>query len=1023
MVIDRIPNPNTSNSSINITDNQISKNSNILSENISGKHHNPYYKVNFNPKDIHDKYRNNGANKSVGVEGQFRVYHQNIRGLRGKVTELLLSVLDEAPHIICLTEHHLKDYEIDITHIPKYKLGSKYCRQNLKNGGVSIYIQDTLTYSNINLLKYNKEQDIEICAIQLNTQVNTVIILCLYRAPSGNFENFLNMLDKILYSLYKPKNEFIICGDININYMETSNNKKQLDNLLATYNVTSTVYFPTRIVDNSISMIDNIFIDISRNYTIKPLINGLSDHDAQIISIFNFFVPMTNTDPNHIRIINKKAISEFQLQLSWERWEDVFGSKDVNAMFNNFLNTYLRYYYTNFIKKEMKHQHINKQWITKGIRNSCNRKKELFLLCRINNNPNLKKYYKKYCKVLARVIRAAKYTHYNKVILNSKNKIKSTWKIINEEKGKSNPRSDIKFLKKGNNIISNQEEMATIFNNYFLSVADLINKDNKGYDNNTKLGHYLWKHPTKPINKMHWKYASTYEIEKIIKSLNSKNSHGYEGISNKIIKLSSPFIISPVTYICNEILKTGRFPDRLKYAIVKPIFKKGDKHETSNYRPISLLTSFSKIMEKLIFNRLFSHFEKNNILANEQFGFRPHSSTEQAAYVMINGILSALNDKSMVGGIFCDLQKAFDCVNHELLMEKLEFYGVNGKFKSLLKSYLTKRFQKVTLGNMFVNGKSSNWKLIKNGVPQGSILGPLLFLIYINDLPKILNKENKMVLFADDTSILITDSDKMDFEHNIKQTFQDINAWFLNNRLSLNANKTQFVKFRTNHYSNIIHYAYDIKGITTSNEAKFLGLMLDNTLSWKLHIDQLVGKLCSACYALRNIKSVVSQDSLKIIYFAHIHSLLSYGIIFWGNSSYSKKVFLIQKKSIRIITNSKPKDSCRKLFINLKIMTMYSQYIYSTVLHTVSNKHLFTFNSEIHKHRTRYNSDLHLPIANLTKYTEGPYFSAIKIFNHLPDYIKSLVSEQKRFKYALKEFLLQHSFYSIQEYYDFKHDT
>jgi hypothetical protein len=142
---------------INITDNQISKTPNNLHESIPDDHCNSYFKVKSNPKDIHFKYRNNRSNKNADVEGLLRVYHQNVRGLKGKVNELLLSFLDEAPHIICLTEHHLKDYEIDITHIPKYKLAAKYCRLNLKNGGVSIYILDTLPYSNINLLKYSKD--------------------------------------------------------------------------------------------------------------------------------------------------------------------------------------------------------------------------------------------------------------------------------------------------------------------------------------------------------------------------------------------------------------------------------------------------------------------------------------------------------------------------------------------------------------------------------------------------------------------------------------------------------------------------------------------------------------------------------------------------------------------------------------------------------------------------------------------------------------------------------------------------
>jgi len=253
---------------------------------------------------------------------------------------------------------------------------------------------------------------------------------------------------------------------------------------------------------------------------------------------------------------------------------------------------------------------------------------------------------------------------------------------------------------------------------------------------------------------------------------------------------------------------------------------------------------------------------------------------------MINGILTELNDNQMVGGRFCDLQNAFDCVNHETLMDKLEFYGIQGKFKTLIKSYLTEGFQKVTLGNTIENSKSSKWKQIRKGVPQGSIFGPLLFPIYINDLPSTTEKDVKMILYADD--ILITGANKRDFNENCKKSFQDINAWFINNRLTLNFNKTQFLEFRTNHYSNdIIQSAYDIKGITIVTEARFLGLTLDNTLSWKKHIEQVVSKMCSACYALRNIKSVVKEDTLKMIYFAHIHSLLSYGTILWGNSSYA----------------------------------------------------------------------------------------------------------------------------------------
>jgi hypothetical protein len=250
-----------------------------------------------------------------------------------------------------------------------------------------------------------------------------------------------------------------------------------------------------------------------------------------------------------------------------------------------------------------------------------------------------------------------------------------------------------------------------------------------------------------------------------------------------------------------------------------------------NYRPISLLTSFSKVIEKLIYARLLDHINTNCILVNEQYGFRNRCSTEQATLSLINNILTATNNNLKIGGIFCDPQKAFDCVNHKILIDKLEFYGTEGKFKTLIASYLKGRYQKVTLNNNTNTSSSSKWEMIKNGVHQGSILGTLFFLLYINDLPKIITKNNSMVLFADDTSLLITGSNKSDFNIHIKQSLYSIISWFNSNLLTLNLNKTHYVEFRTKNYYQVkTTVKYEHKDISNSTETKFLGIIIDKTL-------------------------------------------------------------------------------------------------------------------------------------------------------------------------------------------------
>jgi len=245
--------------------------------------------------------------------------------------------------------------------------------------------------------------------------------------------------------------------------------------------------------------------------------------------------------------------------------------------------------------------------------------------------------------------------------------------------------------------------------------------------------------------------------------LKISNSCGYDEVPSKLIKLCSFYISSPLNYICNRALFTSVFPDRLKCAIIRPLFKKGIKDDINNYRPISILTSFSKILEKVTRTRHLKHLTDHNILVKEQYSFRTNLKTDNAIYHLTNEILNALNNNLSIGGIFCDLEKAFDCVNHKILLTKLKFYGITGNDYKLYKSYLTDRYQRTILFNENRHIITSTWSKVEQGVPQGSILGPLLFLVFINDLPKFINDKPVPILFTDDTSLLVSHANPLVF--------------------------------------------------------------------------------------------------------------------------------------------------------------------------------------------------------------------------------------------------------------------
>jgi len=306
------------------------------------------------------------------------IFHQNICGLPNKQDELLYSLTEYSPQIICLTEHHLHNEELEGTMINRYTLGAKFCRKINKSGGACIFIKDNLHLTNINMDKYSKEMDIEICAIKIHTPSSVIIIMTVYRSPTGDITHFLDTLEIATDQLYNNTINIILCGDFNINYLN-DNKKQKLNSILTSYSLYSIIDFPTSTNNLTSTAIDNVFINKFKyeNYEIYPLINGLSDHDAQILRLPDKSIPNYGNELYTYRQINEYSLNEFQNNLSHETRQNVFSNddKDTNTIFNNFLDTFLKIFNASFPVKKTSSKQDNKKWLKMGIRTSCNNKR------------------------------------------------------------------------------------------------------------------------------------------------------------------------------------------------------------------------------------------------------------------------------------------------------------------------------------------------------------------------------------------------------------------------------------------------------------------------------------------------------------------------------------------------------------------------------------------------------------------------------------------------------------------------
>ena len=394
----------------------------------------------------------------------------------------------------------------------------------------------------------------------------------------------------------------------------------------------------------------------------------------------------------------------------------------------------------------------------------------------------------------------------------------------------------------------------------------------------------------------------------------------------------------PVTYIINRSFDTGIVPSGMKIAKVIPIFKANDKCLLKNYRPVSLLPAFSKLLEKIMYDKVISFLNSNNILYKHQYGFRAKHSTIHPIIHLLNQCAEATNKNTTeyTLAVLCDLSKAFDVINHKILLHKLRSYGIRGIVNKWFENYLCDRSQFVELENNI-----SARRNVSCGVPQGSILGPLLYLIYVNDIYNACN--SKILSFADDTTLLVSDSNLNNLYLNANKYVNDLYVWFCANQLSLNANKTKYILIRPKQsHCNLEGLNLMINGDLLQrvgdgcheSSTTFLGIYLDEFLTWKYHIKHVKNKISRALFAIKQVKHVLPYDILRTLYLALIHPHISYGILAWGsaNASTLHPIKILQKRAIRYIHNSAYNSHTGPMFKTSKIMKIDDLYEYQAAL-------------------------------------------------------------------------------------------
>ena len=961
----------------------------------------------------------------------------NIQSLNAKFDELKIFIYDlKEKHnceisIICLQETWLSETcDQNIYQLENYTLVTlgHICS---KHGGLAAYVHKNYTIKTLDYYKKSKVWEGLFFELTKSNQDKKIIIGNIYRPPknlAANYEEFTNELCNTISRFNKNYKNIILMGDFNINLLEVNTKRSvaRFVDFIFTQSLSPKITLPTRLNKRSATLIDNFFCKFGsdqENVSAGILIDKISDHLPCFLSI-ELFKKNKIKSTHYVEIRGKvsNAENKFKDYLNQNLKDlDRDTNRNPNNNYNkieNYLTTGLNLFYPKKNVKFNKYRHKKSSWITAGIiksieqRNRMYRKlKETPITCKNYNNRKIN--LKTFNKILKHSIKISKTIYFANEFEKFKFDIKNTWATLNSILNRKKNKGKLPdYLILDGKEIHEKENIANAFNNYFSNIGPSLASKIPA-NNSNSFESYL---DTTIKHTFNFNKVSEAEILSVINSINSKTSSGHDNITTKLLKILKHQLVQPLLLTVNQALACGIFPDKLKIAKIAPLHKKDEINQITNYRPISLLPALSKVFEKIIYNQIYNYFSANNLFFDGQYGFRQKHSTELAALELYDKVSKSLDQNNIPFNIYIDLSKAFDTIDHQILLRKLKYYGFSELAIKLMNSYLTNRLQYVQF-----DGCNSRMTDSLCGVPQGSILGPLLFLIYVND---IVNSSNifQFISYADDITLLgnlhnFYNKSKIS-STNINNELKKVNNWLNSNKLSINISKSKFMVF-CKRKKNILLPELKIDNIIIEhvNSFNFLGIDFNSKLTWTNHINKISNKISRTIGVMNKIKETVPQKILKLIYNSLIYSHLNYGNLLWGHDT--RRLFILQKKAVRVICNSKSRSHCDPLFIKLGLLKLkdifnlrQAKFFFNLMNDNMpSYFQCFKPKINIHNYTTRRNHTYQLPRIRHEFIKKSLHYSMITLVNSLPHNLT-----QKCFTHSLFTFTLYIKKYFIETY-------